>query len=91
MPALCLDLILVERHEPCRVRLDDAGCPCIAYLTTRLSELADQIRGFHRVEDVQCFEAEIASRKLAVALVRFCDGPIVELVEFDRSDLTHSH
>jgi len=86
-----LDVILAESSESRSMpRLDQAGFPCLALLTTSIKRDARRIWNAGAEESTGEFQVEVNGKPLRVAVFRGPDGNLIELIEFQRQTIQSS-
>jgi hypothetical protein len=86
VPAWSLDLELRLKVPARRTWLDDAGFPCLALVTNRLSQDLGRASECGARDVTAPFMAEVAGRSLTIALCRAPSGQLVEFVELNKAN-----
>ena len=87
VPAWSLDVVLVEGEGGGALPyyLDDAGFPCLAVITNRMTEDQDSAMEMGGRDASEKFALEVGGKVLGIVVLRGPDNELVELIEFQRS------
>jgi len=78
----CLDVVLAESNEPKTIPyLDTQGFPCLALISTRLTEDKEAAQEMGACEVGEEFNLEVAENLLKIVILRGPDNELFELIE----------
>lgn len=86
VPTWSLDVVLVECDRGGKLAyLDDAGFPCLAVITNRMTEDQDTAMEMGGRDAGEEFALEVGGRVLGISVLHGPDNELIELIEFRHS------